>query len=173
MPAARARQRRGIDPRTPIPMPTFGRTGARALARLAADRRGAAAVEFALLLPMLALLLAGLFDVSRLISASMQVRAAAQAGADFARTHGWDAAKVETAARSATPLAGVTAAPAAFQGCASGGGIVPAPGPACAGGAPAGSFVAVAASAPFRPLAPWPEVVLPDEVRARAVVRIG
>jgi Flp pilus assembly protein TadG len=52
------------------------------LRRWLMDREGAAAVEAALVMPLLLLLMAGLIDGSRAIVQSMQVSAAAQAGAD-------------------------------------------------------------------------------------------
>src|SRR5690606_33144371 len=53
------------------------------------DAQGVAAVEFALVLPLLLLLLAGLTDVSRAILTSLWLKAAAQAGGDYAASRGW------------------------------------------------------------------------------------
>ena len=57
----------------------------------ARDRSGAAAVEFALLMPVLMLLLLGLADFATLASRTLQVEAAARTGANYARRHGWQA----------------------------------------------------------------------------------
>lgn len=142
--------------------------------RLMASRDGSTAVEFALLAPMLLLLLAGVVDVSRLISQTMQVRAAAQAGADWAQRNGWDAAGVTTAVASATTLPSVAAAPAPslVRACVSGGQITATSATTCASGAPVGEFVSVGARAPFRGLVPWPGLVLPDTLSATAMVRV-
>lgn len=138
------------------------------------DRRGAAAAEFALILPVLTLLLAGLIDGSRLIVGSMQVKAAAQAGADYAQRRGWDAPAITAAVVNATPLA-VTAdpAPSLLTACVSGLSITATTATSCGsgGGAP-GRYVTVAAKAPFKALAPWPGFIMPKSVAAQATVRL-
>lgn len=145
------------------------------LCRWLEDRRGAAAVEAALVMPLLLLLMAGLIDGSRAIVQSMQVSAAAQAGADYARLHGWDAAAIQAAVRDATPLA-VTAKPAPklVTACATAKGVEEKKGGSCPGGPeqPA-AFVVVSAEAPFSPIMPWkPLPKAPPKLRAEAVVRL-
>jgi Flp pilus assembly protein TadG len=140
---------------------------------LARSRDGAAAVEFALLAPLLALMLAGLIDVSRLVEATLQVRAAAQAGAAYARAHGWDATAIAAAVTAATPLAAsATPAPQTTTACVAGGAIIATAGTTCASGAKPGQFITVSASAPFKALVPGPHrLALPAQVTAQAVVR--
>ncbi|RAK60712.1 hypothetical protein DJ021_13285 [Phenylobacterium hankyongense] len=159
------------------PKPPRGRRpiadAARLPAALQRDRRGAAAVELALLLPVLALTLAGTIDVSRLIAQSLQVKAAAQAGADYAQRRGWDAAAISAAVASATPLSvAASPAPRVTTACVSGLSIVATTGTSCSGGGAPGTFVTVAAQAPFKALAPWPGFVVPATVSAQAVVRV-
>jgi Flp pilus assembly protein TadG len=141
---------------------------------LRADRRGVAAVEFALIAPALCLLVAGLIDGSRLIVQTMQVKAAAQAGADYARKNGWDAAGISNAVTSATSIT-VTVSPAPVQttACVSGMTIAPTAGGACAAGGAPGNFITVAAQAPFSPIMPWPGLSQPAAVSAQAVVRLN
>lgn len=144
------------------------------LRQLTESRDGSAGVEFALLAPILLLLFAGLVDISRLISQTMQVRAAAQAGADWAQRNGWNAAGVQAAVVNATRLPSVAATPAPtlIRACVAAGQITPTTGGACtAGGAP-GEFVSVGATAPFKGVLPWPGVVLPDRLAASAMVRV-
>ncbi|MDB5474577.1 MAG: tadG [Phenylobacterium sp.] len=161
-----------MDPTPPRgPCPTA--PALRPAAKLLRDRRGAAAVEFALLAPVLLLLLAGLIDVSRLIVTSLQVRAAAQAGADYARARGWDAVAVAGAVTGATPLAAAASpAPLVTKACVSGQSIVATTATTCSGGGTPGDFVTVAAQAPFKALAPWPHIVMPASVSAHATVRL-
>jgi Flp pilus assembly pilin Flp len=145
------------------------------LKRLPRDERGTAAVEFALLAPVLLMLAAGAIDVSRLIAQTMQVRAAAQAGADYALKNGvdpWDPGAIQGAVTAATPLA-VTPVAAEEVGCASGSAIVPPPGPLCAAGGTPGTFVNVDATASFTPIVPWNAIVLPAQVRGQATVRVS
>lgn len=148
------------------------RTDLRALGR---DEAGASAVEFALLAPVLALLLAGTIDSTVLILRNMEVRAAAQAGADYALAKGWDAASVATAVTKATnsPLTiSATPAPTVANGCIQGFDIVAPPGAACADSSTPGRYVTVNAQAPFQPLVPLPGVFAAKTLTARAVVRI-
>jgi len=141
---------------------------------LGADRRGVAAVEFALIAPVLLLLVAGLIDGSRLIVQTMQVKAAAQAGADYARRNGWDAAGIAGAVTSATSITvSPTPAPAQTTACVSGMTIAPAGGATCAGGGTPGGFITVSAQAPFAPIMPWPGLSQPTTVAAQAVVRLN
>jgi Flp pilus assembly protein TadG len=142
--------------------------------QLLASRDGSAAVEFALLAPMLILILVGLADVSQLISQTMQVRAAAQAGADWAQRHGWDQTRVQAAVTTATTLKSVAATPAPtrMRACVSGGQITETTAANCAPGVAAGEFVNVAATAPFKGLLPWPGIVLPKTLSATALVRV-
>lgn len=144
------------------------------LRRLIGSRDGSAGVEFALLAPMLLLLFAGLVDVSRLISQTMQVRAAAQAGADWAQRNGWNAAGVQTAVTSATTLKSITATPAPtlIRACVAAGQITPTTAATCSAGGTPGEFVSVRASAPFKGVVPWPGVVLPSSLGASAMVRV-
>lgn len=142
---------------------------------LPGDRRGSLAVELALLAPVLLLILAGLVDTSRLVIQSMQVRAAAQAGADYALARQYDAAAIQAAVRDATPL-DVSGSPAPTQtwGCVGPDRAIAASQPrgTCPSGRTAGEFVTVRAQAAFRPLMPWPEIALPAELRAEAMVRV-
>ena len=147
---------------------------ARACRRLAKAEDGAAAVEFAFVLPMFMLLMAGLLDGARLINASLQVRAAAQAGATYAQLNGWNPTGISAAITAATPVKASPTLPATpFLGCIKGLQIVaPNGGGNCTSGQPVGNFVTVGASTPFKPLMPWPQVVWPTKVSANATVRI-
>ena len=141
--------------------------------RLASDEGGAAAVEFALLLPLFMVLIAGLFDGARLIGVTMQVHAAAAAGAAYAQANGWDAAAVSSAVRQATPLdASAAPGPVLAAGCVVSGLIQPPTNGACPNGVQLGQFLTVSAQAPFTPVMPWPSIVWPTQVTARAVVRL-
>jgi Flp pilus assembly protein TadG len=155
------------------PTSHLARTAAGRLARLRADIGGAAAVEFAMLLPVLLLMLAGLIDVTRLISHTMQVKAAAQAGADFAQVRGWKPDEIAGAVTAATQLTvSASPAPAMATACVSGQSIVQTTATTCTAGGPPGRFVTVAAQSPFQPLIPWPGISMPGTVKAQAVVRI-
>jgi Flp pilus assembly protein TadG len=137
------------------------------------DGRGATAVEFALILPILLLLAAGVIDIGRLISLDMQVKAAAQAGVDSAQRRGWSAPSVTAAVTGAGALP-VTAdpAPRLATACLGAGAIQETASASCAGGGKPGSYAIVDAQAPFRPLMPWPGVPTPTVLKAEAMVRL-
>jgi Flp pilus assembly protein TadG len=148
------------------------------LARLARDRRGASVVEFALIAPVLLLLLAGLIDGSQYIVQSMQVRAAAQAGAEYAQGHGFDADAITAAVQGATalPTTGANAlavsAPVEASQCLDRTGkLAAATGPTCPAGGPAGTFVAVNVSKPFTPILDWPGLAF-SRIQAQSTVRV-
>jgi Flp pilus assembly protein TadG len=145
-----------------------------AIRRLLREEGGAAAVELALVAPMLAILAAGVIELSRLAITTMQVRAAAQAGADYAARRGWDPQGVAGAVSGATSIgAAAMPQPSLVSACASNGEIVATTASRCAAGDPPGRFVMVSATAPFASLFPGiGEIVLPRAVSAQATVRI-
>lgn len=143
------------------------------LRRLALDKTGVAAVEFAFVLPILALVLAGLIDFSRLASQRMQVRAAAQAGADSALRYGWDEAAVRQSIIGSTSLpASAEPGPRLVFGCLSGAQIVETVAETCPSGAKSGTYVIASAQASFKPFMPWPGIVVPALIQGSAFARI-
>ena len=76
------------------------------------DGRGVAAVEFALATPLLATILTVLVDFGFGFYEKMQVKDAAQAGAQYALLYGWDSTAIQNAVTSASTLSGLTATPA-------------------------------------------------------------
>ena len=141
---------------------------------LARARSGAAGVEFALLLPALVLLLMGMFDYGALAFQTMQLSAAAHAGADYALRNGWNLTAVQNAVTNATTLASVSATPtpALSQGCITSGALVITTGSSCPSGGTPGSYAVINAQAPFSPLIAWSALALPTTITAQAVVRI-
>jgi Flp pilus assembly protein TadG len=146
----------------------------RRLCDLRGAQDGAAAVEFALLAPLMFLLVAGAVDGGRVILQGMQVRAVAQAGADHAARNGGDAASAQAAALAAVPATAQLAATARLtSGCVSGGTVTETTGAKCASGATPGTYVAVEASRTFKTFAPWPSLLWPDRLSAAALVRVS
>jgi hypothetical protein len=144
------------------------------LVRFWRAQEGAAVAEFAMLLPVFLLLISGLYDGARLIYGALQVHAAAQAGASWARKNGWDLQGVTDAVAASSSIAvSATPAPQLAVGCLSGKAIVGANAQGqCPGGQPAGGYVLVTAQAPFSPQAPWPAAFWPAVIRAQATVRV-
>jgi Flp pilus assembly protein TadG len=141
--------------------------------RLLREKRAAAAVEFALVLPVLVLLAVGMVDYGALTFESMEVYASAHAGSDYAIKNGWNATAIQSAVAAATPLAvAADPAPVNSQYCVSGGVLISPPGPTCPTGSSPGTYVIVHASTTFTPVVAWSAFVLPSTLTAQSVVRI-
>jgi Flp pilus assembly protein TadG len=133
------------------------------------------AIEFGLIAPILALGIIGTTDLGLGIYRKMQVQAAAQAGADYAASHGFALGGVTAAVQDATSLSGIEAQPAPLQfcGCASATGIAPATcETTCPGGARAGAYVSVAARATYTTIIPYPLFPPSFELAAQSTVRL-
>lgn len=121
------------------------------LGRLAADRRGNLMIEFALVLPILMLLLVGLLDLGRFSLDKSAMLQGAREGAQYGIFAPDDSANINTTAQNATGLTGVTATNSVFCECPA------APGTAvscsgatpCTGGAARKKYVTVNASRSF------------------------
>ncbi|MGH6793682.1 MAG: TadE/TadG family type IV pilus assembly protein [Methylocella sp.] len=120
-------------------------------------RAGVAAIELALVAPILALGVLGAGELGITILRQTQVRFAAQAGVDYARTNGFNASGITNAIVNSTNYAAITAtpAPSQFCGCASATGVLPAQcGSPCSSGYTAGHYVTASAQAQFHPVIP-------------------
>jgi Flp pilus assembly protein TadG len=141
---------------------------------LGADDSGAAVVEFAFVLPVFLVLIAGLYDGARFLTGMLQVHAAAQAGASWAAANGFDADGISGAVTAGAPIAAsASPAPSEMTGCAKGTAIqAPNGGGNCPSNAPPGQYVTVSAQAPFTPAAPGFGALWPSTLTAQATVRI-
>lgn len=137
---------------------------------------GASAVEFALIAPVLCMMLIGTVDFSLWMWNQMRVGNAARAGAEYAVVKGYDSAKISTAITSATGASAISANPAPTQscGCPNGtSGITTMTcGSTCPGGATAGTYVTSSAQANYSLILPWPGIINPVTLTASATVRI-
>jgi Flp pilus assembly protein TadG len=140
------------------------------------ERKGAAAIEFALVAPMLLILLGGVIEIGLGMFQAVQLQDAAEAGALFATKHGWDAAGISAAVANATNLDGVTATPAPLQfcGCPSSSGIAPSNcSTACANGNLASRYVTTGASAPRLSILPYMGLSLPSTLTFQSTIRLN
>jgi Flp pilus assembly protein TadG len=137
---------------------------------------GSAALEFAVIAPMLVVAIVGTVDLGVGLYQSMQVQNAAQAGAVYAATHSFSAANISTVVSSATNSSSVAAspAPAQFCGCASNAGVAAnACNASCPAGAVAGTYVSVNAQASYSPLLPYPFLPSTMTLSAQSIVRVN
>jgi hypothetical protein len=105
----------------------------------------------------------------------MQVETAAQAGAQFAKVHGFNAVAIKAAVADATSTNGLAASPApvSFCGCPSGTGLSHAAcGTLCRDGTRAGQYCKVSASRTYSSLVPYPWMLPRYTQTASATVRI-
>jgi Flp pilus assembly protein TadG len=137
---------------------------------------GSVAMEFGLMVPFLAIMIAGIADVGSAAYRSMQVQAAAEAGAIYASQHEFDAAGISAAVTNAVGTAsGITApTPTLFRGCPAAGGVTVITCTTtcqCPNGSQAGQYVRVTAQVHYTPL--FADVGLPTTISGEAVVRIN
>jgi hypothetical protein len=140
-----------------------------------APERGGVAVEFALLSPLLALMFTGLVDLGFGAYESMQVQAAAAAGAQYAFKYTWDAAAIAAAVTNSTGAEGVVASPAPLQFCAcpSAGSLAEVGCSAtCPDGSPPGLYARVSAQLQYSTILSYPALPSPVTLKGEAVVRL-
>lgn len=147
----------------------------RHLARLLRDQSGGSAAEFALTLPILAILLIGTIDIAGMAWAKMQVAAAARAGASYALTNGFSVSGIDQAVTNATSLPVTSTTPTQTFGCpdaATGVTTVANGTTPCAGGALPGKYVTAGASGSYTLIFRWPGLTSPLSFSAQTKVRI-
>ena len=146
----------------------------RAIAK-ARGEAGTIAVEAAIILPLLILLMTGLFDLGFLAYEGIQVQAAAEAGAQYAARNAWNAAAIADIVTSATGASGITASPvpSQFCGCPAGGTLVRVACTArCADGTLPSVYGEVHAQLEHWTILSYPAVPRPFTVSGKAITRV-
>jgi len=144
-------------------------------------RSGGSAIEFAILAPLLLIMLTGVVELGMAAYQAMQVQTAVEAGVLYAIQNGVTSpTAIGTAVTSATATPGVMATPIplVFCGCPSytaGVGVVSQGGnctTACADGSTPGTYVTVNAALPHTTIMPFLKLPLPATLTASATVRV-
>jgi Flp pilus assembly protein TadG len=140
---------------------------------------GVATIELAMVSPLLVTGVLGAAEVGITIFRATQVQFAAQAGARYALSHGFNTTNVSNAIVNATTYTAITAtpAPSQFCGCPSATGVSVASGTppcsaTCSGGVTAGTYVTASSQAQFSPIIPNPWQTGTVTLSAKATVRI-
>jgi len=141
---------------------------------------GVAAIELAMVAPLIVTGVLGAGEVGFTIFRETQVQFAAQAGANYAIAHSlFNATGTSNAIVNATTYTAITAtpAPSQFCGCPTATGVTVAGGAppctaTCSGGFTAGTYVQANSQAQFRPVIPNPWQPSTVTLAAQAIVRI-
>ena len=135
------------------------------------DARGNMALEFALLLPAILILLGGIIEFGSAMYASSALESAARAGAHYAFEKGLDKPGIEQAVKGAStyPPQKLTVSSSMFCECA-GAGV--ACNSECTGGYAPFKFVTVNVTAPNDPWFPVIEKLAPLKFSGSAVVQV-
>jgi Flp pilus assembly protein TadG len=139
---------------------------------------GVAAIELALVSPLVLTGVLGAGEVGMTIFRQTQVSFAAQAGADYALAHGFNATNVSNAIVNATTYTAIAATPAPgqFCGCPTASGVsvggAPPCSATCSGGFTAGTYVTASSQAQFSPIIPNPWQTSTVTLAAQSTVRI-
>ena len=142
---------------------------------LRGDAAGVASIEFAIMVPALVVMTVCTVDLGMGIFRNMQVQNAAQAGAQYAMVHPFDANQIASVVSSATGLQGISASPAPVQycGCATSAGVSSvACGSTCPSGAIYGNYVQVSTQGTYTTVLPYPMIANSFTLTARANVRV-
>ncbi|MFC4167051.1 TadE/TadG family type IV pilus assembly protein [Teichococcus aestuarii] len=133
------------------------------LTRLGVCRRGVSLTEFALIAPVLCLLVMGSFDVGNAIQQSLQLEAAARAGAQYAFSRPADSVGITAAIRANLPGWSDISVPDPAMACrCDDGATVSCHGGVCATGTPA-TYLSIRVSRPFSASTPLAAAVLPAQ----------
>jgi Flp pilus assembly protein TadG len=138
------------------------------------SEQGSALVEFALCLPMLVVVLAGIVDYGEMIQVSMLVTQAASAGAAYGAIPGNnnDLAGMQAAGRnSASGLVSLTVSAVDIYSCTAGGTAVLSSN-VCSGYGTPIKYAQVKASATFQPILPFDGLSSPTTLQSTSSFRV-
>jgi Flp pilus assembly protein TadG len=152
------------------------------LKRFRREQSGVAAVELAIVIPVLTVCTLCAGDLGRFALQRTWVSYAASAGAEYAvasADNSFNASKITAAATAAAPVSGISVSPTPteFYGCATATGVTASTqGATCPSntstGGTAGKYVSVTATMPFSAMFSAAGISYPSTLTATAVVRI-
>ena len=162
------------------------------LKRFAGDRSGIAAIELAIVAPVVVLGILCVTDLGRFALDKTRITYAASADAEYAAAHADDpqfsspypmgaafSAAISTAATSATPATDISISPtpSSYYGCATSTGLTASTqgatcSPSTSSGGTAGIYVSVTATMPFTALFGAAGIAYPSTISSTAVVRV-
>jgi Flp pilus assembly protein TadG len=136
------------------------------------ETSGTAAVEFGLIVPMLALMVVATADIGLGVARKMQVEDAVQLGAAYAVVHGFDASAISAVVTGNSTIS-ASPPPTLSCGCAGGSSITAVDcGSTCPGGATAGRYVTVSAQTTYSTAVSYGVVPSSYNLSAQSTVRL-
>jgi TadE-like protein len=139
-------------------------------------KRGSAAIEFGLLVPLLVTLLLGCAELGFFIQQTMAVNNAVEAGITLAAKKGFDAAAISSAVLNGASLPGLQASPAptVFCGCVVGGVVTQsACDVKCSNSLLPGHYARIGATVKAQTIMPTAMLPLPDTIAVQMTTRLN
>jgi Flp pilus assembly protein TadG len=145
-----------------------------AINALIASRRGNATVEFALILPVAALLIAGMIEFGIAAYDGTSLEDAARVGAQYAIQKGLDTTGIQTVVKGATKMDPQTlnVTSQQFYECSGAWGTHVDPTTTCSGNAPLAKFIQVTVAQNYTPIFPFFATMVPSQLHGQATVRV-
>ena len=154
-------------------VPMFWRASRLLAAKLRDACRGNVAIEFAFIVPALLLLIGGLIEYGVVTYDATSLENAARAGAQFAFSGGYSAAKVEQAVRDASAVSlGPDDIVSSHVFCECTDGTPIACGDTCSNGGPNRRFISVSVTMQHHTTLPFLASIVPSTVRGNATIRM-
>jgi Flp pilus assembly protein TadG len=145
----------------------------RFLSRPGHEASGAAAVEFGLIVPVLALMVVAVGDIGLGVVRKMQVENAVQLGAAYAVVHGFDSSAISAIVTAGDSTISASPPPALSCGCAAGSSVTAVScGSTCPGGATAGTYVTVSAQTTYSTTVSYGVAPSSYDLSAQSTVRL-
>ncbi len=142
---------------------------------LLTEQHGTAAIDLAIMLPVLIAMTFGLVDYSSALLQQTQVENAAQRGLQYALARGFDSSAMSNVITRSTGSAVISAtpAPSKFCGCPGGQGIVSvACSDVCSDGLRAGTYVSASAAATYVPYVALPFIPASFALQSTSTARL-
>jgi Flp pilus assembly protein TadG len=138
------------------------------------DDRGVAAIEFALILMVVVVMMCGAIEYGFVLNERTEIENSARAGAQLALQAGYSSSNVQTAVLNSTnlSLAASDVTSALRYECQNALGTAVTASTTCNSGAPLEKFLHVAVSKTYTPFFPFLDAVTPDSLSGGATVRI-
>jgi Flp pilus assembly protein TadG len=140
------------------------------------DRSGSVAVEFALILPVTALMLAGLIEFGVAVNNGTSLENGARAGAQFALEQGLDAPGIQAVVANASNVDPdpdyLTVEAQEFWECSDSWGTKVPSDTDCGVDIPLANFIEVHATYNYEPIFPFLQSLTPAQIDATATVRV-